>query len=701
MRSYSIAFMLALVFLLSGCSGGKPADISLEQGAVQYGLADPPPREISLIQLEQDIADAETPPGVDPAVYDKLKEQLIRDIRARGTSKITSLPPIGLVNKVKDLKLFGNEADGFLLRWTYLNLGDLNLDGLVSINDLTPIGLYFDESADGSNWIVACRADGNKDGLVTINDITPIGQNYLNYIVGYNIYGSANEDGPWAFIGDMALPDAPNNAAFELSYFAPTGGYWYYQIRPFDDEGVEGEPSQVSRATVEPPLLELGADAFELEEVIGPLGGTISGMLGTLGMIGLEFPPGAVEEELAVRIGINDGSFEPGMGELKSPIVAVDTGGVRSFREPIHIQVPFDRSDYGKAIVPYIVDDMGKLHLIDLIETEKDFVATFETYQLHPHLIWIVQAEFADLLGLIRSSAFAPVRDGMQVVNTGSMWHPGGECFGMTAFANWYFNTGKTWSEGDFYPRFMYNVPIYGGLSGQRIICTRAFTSIAKEWPTYWDNFVGPQGGLNDAQRFNSICNGIQNAGHPVLVDLRHENGTGGAHSVLAYAYSASGLFVYDPNAPGVERFIQYNSQTGSFDPYSGYDSIRYSGSGALWVDEPYQGILDDAAHQFADNGFATINITSHGTGQDVPIGSVLVTGTIESTVELVDELTISVNSVWQSLSIPPSGNFSATVSIGAGVNTFYFSTYATRLNGSEVFIPHDLGGGAFFLNGV
>lgn len=698
-----LLMFVLLATLLAGCGGKSellpPTDTA---GDSEIISADPVLRNLSVEQAVEQIEETTPPEGIDADLFTRMKEQLIRDIRASSPQRVVSSPPEGEQNQVTDLKLLGNPSEGFHLQWTYLNRGDCNFDGLVSINDLTPIGQFFQRSQDEGDWVRVRRADGNADGLISINDITPIGQNYLNFCMGYNIYGAESEAGPWTMLGNLELPGAPELGPYVLSFFLPAVQDTYFQVRPYDAEGNEGIASLVSKPTVDPGKVQLGMDSFDFTGMIGPLGGTLGGQLGAGGpMVQFEFPPDAVEETAEFKLGINDGSFVPIMGQLKSPIVSIDTAGHRSFKKPITIQVEFDRKDDNKAIVPYIVNDKGELELIDVVDLSQNFVATFQTWQLHKHLVWVVQdLVIGDFFANLRTIGYDPALDGLQVVNTGSMWHPGGECFGMTGFSNWYYNT-QLWTEGNLFPRFMYEVPIYGGTSGQRIICTRAFTSIAKEWDTYWDTFVGPQGGLNDAQRFYSICNGIENAGHPVLVDLRHESLTGGAHSVLAYGYSASELFIYDPNAPGQDRVINYNNGSGTFTPYGSYDSIRYSGSGSLWLDEPYLNILHDAEHEFADNGYASITITSHGAGQDVPVGNVLVTGHIESTVELVDELQISVGTSYNDISIPPSGNFSISVPIVAGNNPFYFSTWTTRLDETTVFIPHDLPGGVVHLNGV
>ncbi|MBN2081349.1 PKD domain-containing protein [bacterium] len=89
---------------------------------------------------------------------------------------------------------------GSLLQWYYYNVGDYNQDGLVSVHDLTPLGVHFEEQSAGFPapfpiGTVQSAIDGNGDGYITIHDITPIGANFDNSVLGgYHIYESATLD---------------------------------------------------------------------------------------------------------------------------------------------------------------------------------------------------------------------------------------------------------------------------------------------------------------------------------------------------------------------------------------------------------------------------------------------------------------------------------------------------------------------------
>ena len=192
-------WMLGLLLALPGCAGHPAARLETPPPA-------PTARALAINQAAAEIRAAPVPEGVEPALFQLLKQALLDALQARQASRVVSAPPAGSANAVSDLVLAGSESLGYSLEWTYVSAGDYNRDGEVNIGDLTPLGKYFASARGSENWDLARVADGNADGETNISDITPIGQNFLTQAEGYTVYTSTNAaDYP-------AAPDGPNGS---------------------------------------------------------------------------------------------------------------------------------------------------------------------------------------------------------------------------------------------------------------------------------------------------------------------------------------------------------------------------------------------------------------------------------------------------------------------------------------------------------
>jgi hypothetical protein len=80
------------------------------------------------------------------------------------------------------------------LRWLERNRGDYNNNGFVEIADLTPLGAALDQVATGNPDLDVI--DGNGDGLLTINDLAPIGRNFGRQIQGYVVERAVQDAAP-------------------------------------------------------------------------------------------------------------------------------------------------------------------------------------------------------------------------------------------------------------------------------------------------------------------------------------------------------------------------------------------------------------------------------------------------------------------------------------------------------------------------
>jgi hypothetical protein len=119
--------------------------------------------------------------------------------------------------------MFSKSGVGSTLCWNYRNQGDYDLNGVVTIADLTPIGQHFGKSFADSDWQEAQLADGDRNGEVNIGDVTPIGQNFGGQVDGFELQSRS----------ELAFPPDETFGTVERFPFVPgdpsSGVYPYYE----------------------------------------------------------------------------------------------------------------------------------------------------------------------------------------------------------------------------------------------------------------------------------------------------------------------------------------------------------------------------------------------------------------------------------------------------------------------------------------
>lgn len=172
-------------------------------------------------------------------------------------ARSASASPTGDSNRVDDLELTGNTPQ--YLEWTEKNAGDYNIDGVVSAQDLTPIGVNFGEQvATSSNPAILRIVDGSGDGTINVQDLTTIGINFGHKITGYMLY--SEEDGQpeggdiWALRSEQAkIEQSPMRYKVEID--PADFGSTTFWVAPAanDDLSNPGPKSNVAEAIVFDP----------------------------------------------------------------------------------------------------------------------------------------------------------------------------------------------------------------------------------------------------------------------------------------------------------------------------------------------------------------------------------------------------------------------------------------------------------------
>lgn len=250
--SYLVVLTIAVVMHgVQGCGGNGGGSLNLDPGqsAEPQSLS---MQEFSLSEAVSDIQASSPPAQVDPAIWEKLTSELASSLWAHREGKLVSAAPQGDANRV-DLSMVDDGFGGFMLEWSYLNVGDYDRNGEVNVADITPIAVYFSSSQVDANWAEAQLADGDGNGEVNVADVTPIAVNYLSQIAAYEVQGSYFQYGPWDGIDQLAY--VPPGGTEPMAFIYPLGAsnYSTYSVVPVDSAGVEGVNSVL--VTAGPPRL--------------------------------------------------------------------------------------------------------------------------------------------------------------------------------------------------------------------------------------------------------------------------------------------------------------------------------------------------------------------------------------------------------------------------------------------------------------
>ena len=252
-----ISTVLLLTGLLSGCgpqgSADSPASLpevtapaaGLKPAATgrSVKLVSLPPRITPAADLAALRAEAEAlpvPAGVDPQLFGELREAMLAAVGQDAARSVSKLPS-GEGNLVSDLHLEEQGSRG-TLGWTYVNIGDYDLNGEVGISDITPIGIHFNKSEASSDWDSARVADGDGNGLVSISDITPLGVHFGASVQGYNIYGRLSGGSGYSLLGSVPVASGSGTPK-QLQFPLASIDYDIYMVAPYDSFG-EDMPQQ-------------------------------------------------------------------------------------------------------------------------------------------------------------------------------------------------------------------------------------------------------------------------------------------------------------------------------------------------------------------------------------------------------------------------------------------------------------------------
>ena len=186
-------------------------------------------------------------------------------------------------------------------------------------------------------------------------------------------------------------------------------------------------------------LVTVGQDTLVTNVPLGQFGGSFTVESGPLAGLSVNVPAGALLSDATVSISQNGGHFAPQSGTSPGYIInlQVNTNSA-TFQQPVSVTITYP-TNQNVVPVPFYVATSGSLSPCQVVSMDTNAgTLTFQTY--HASLYTWVLAHLVDLYGTSPSTTYEPNVDGFQVGNPGSIYNSNGECFGICAFEQWYFD---------------------------------------------------------------------------------------------------------------------------------------------------------------------------------------------------------------------------------------------------------------------
>jgi len=348
------------------------------------------------------------------------------------------------------------------------------------------------------------------------------------------------------------------------------GGYYYFNNRDSTNM-VFGKSTELIKETVAP----------EEGKLIEVSSGELSGLK-------IEIPSSSYETTTDWKVEVSE-IEEHDFGENFNPItplISINNGGEYS-NELIEVTIPIDLPEGYFATVFYYDKKTGELEGVP-------------TISLSNNEIKIVTRHFSDIVPSIVpiekvtknidiDTGFRPGYDDWQFVNRGSFIAEGGHCSGQSMSALWYYYEKKMIAgERGLYGRYDNNDKGYGTIDFWRDDSWGYRLSSVVQDDVDFGSWIAKafleMEGFNDTLTLANFAYSMLITGEPQFLGLA-ESGKPGGHAIIAHRVTNDGIYVSDPNYPGVERLIRFNN--GTLGPYnSGADAQAIASGREVAYDE-------------------------------------------------------------------------------------------------------------------
>jgi hypothetical protein len=460
-------------------------------------------------------------------------------------------------------------------------------------------------------------------------------------------------------------------------------------------------------------------------------GGTLSINQGEQEGASVTIPAAAIDRSINVSVGTVEANIDNAPESLNQTLLYVDVEDYGGFTKPMEITMKYaDNSEEAEKVpVPVYIDENGQFQQMTLKSINKE-AGTFTFYTYHASYYTYYKLDDLSTYTNAENTGFKPSVDGFKERNQGSSKHRGGECYGMSSFAKWYFLNIKGFEDDKgLYKRF---TDVTVGISSSDPDDTITHQDFIATMTFQYTNDQSKVLALTENQHSHLLKKNAEGEveyfidnevaaksiidslywGWPAEVGIYGPANKPGGHSVLAYAYKKQDngryrIFIYDPNYPGDDnQYIDYDPTTkdihlsgyadGTLDGY-----LTTTGTGTFTFVDKYQQIYEDALDGF-EGTITDLEITSHEFGEEVEEPTIYLEGTLDTLDEFGEQIGEYIDIINEdgdifTYELTANGvnprTFIGEIPLKNGENWFYFTTYYKDQNSNENQITTDMMG--------
>lgn len=255
MKAIRAGALVIIALLIFSC-GGHNRTLKSLQDSTDSPIGVAQPREYTLDDTLAQLDAMAVPDSVQPEVFQKLKDELARQLKERYSSRIVSKAPAGELSSVSDLTVNDGEGGFYYITWHYRNAGDYNQDGEVNISDITPIAMNYGRTLlTGDETSALSVVDGDGNDSIGITDVTPLAANFLAQVDEYSLEGSPENMEAFDRITTIGFNEGTGAGRLLYTLVIDPGTWEYFRVRPLDAVGTPGVPSIVRSTPYSSPFI--------------------------------------------------------------------------------------------------------------------------------------------------------------------------------------------------------------------------------------------------------------------------------------------------------------------------------------------------------------------------------------------------------------------------------------------------------------